>query len=101
MPVYVHNTLALKPERAARFDEVWKEQRALLERRGWKLVVVHRVLIGPQHMILNIWELPDANSYSPSKDQLHNDLRYGNWDLGEVLDETDIQLMQPFAGHQL
>ena len=34
----------------------------ILEERGWKLLAAYQNIIGRQNTIVDIWEIPDANS---------------------------------------
>jgi hypothetical protein len=60
--VYLQATLKIYQGQMEKFSRVMAEVVPLLEERGWKLLAAYQNIIGRQNTIVDIWEIPDANS---------------------------------------
>lgn len=60
--VYLQATLKIYQGKMEKFCEVMSGVVPLLEQRGWKLLAAYQNIIGRQNTIVDIWEIPDANS---------------------------------------
>lgn len=60
--VYLQATLKIYQGQMEKFCQVMAGVVPILEERGWKLLAAYQNLIGRQNTIVDIWELPDANS---------------------------------------
>ena len=100
MPVYVHNTAKIHIDKWAKYKEITKNTGQTTHPQG-KVVFSHYSLIGPMYHVVNVIELPDANSYGANKDTFHNRDDYASMDLGGLIDECEIRLMQEFSSHRI
>jgi len=60
--VYLQATLKIYQGKVEKFCQVMSEVVPILEERGWKLLAAYQNIIGRQNTIVDVWELPDANS---------------------------------------
>jgi NIPSNAP protein len=60
--VYLQATLKIYQGKMEKFCKVMSGVVPLLEERGWKLLGAYQNLIGRQNSIVDVWEIPDANS---------------------------------------
>ena len=60
--VYLQATLKIYQGQMEKFCQVMAGVVPILEERGWKLLAAYQNLIGRQNSIVDIWEIPDANS---------------------------------------
>lgn len=61
--LYVHATLQIKIGGYERFCEAMARQRPILEGLGWKLVGAWTTAVGRVCTVIDLWEIPDANSF--------------------------------------
>jgi NIPSNAP len=61
--VYLHATLKIKIGSYDRFCKSMAEQIPVLESLGWKLVGAWTMVVGRVSTIVDVWEIPDANSF--------------------------------------
>ena len=61
--VYLHATLKLKIGGYERFCESMAQQVPVLESFGWKLLGAWVMVIGRVSTVVDVWEIPDANSF--------------------------------------
>jgi predicted transcriptional regulator len=60
--VYLQATLKIHQGKVEKFCQVMTGVVQILEERGWKLLAAYQNIIGRQNTIVDIWEIPDANS---------------------------------------
>jgi hypothetical protein len=60
--VYLQATLKIYMGKMEKFSQVMSGVVPILEERGWKLLAAYQNIIGRQNTIVDIWEIPDANS---------------------------------------
>jgi hypothetical protein len=60
--VYLQATLKIRQGKMEQFCEVMSGVVAILEERGWKLLAAYQNIIGRQNTVVDVWEIPDANS---------------------------------------
>ncbi len=60
--VYLQATLKIHQGKMEKFCQVMSGVVPILEERGWKLLAAYQNLIGRQNTIVDVWEIPDANS---------------------------------------
>jgi hypothetical protein len=60
--VYLQATLKIYQGQMEKFCQVMSGVVPILEERGWKLLAAYQNIIGRQNTIVDIWEIPDANS---------------------------------------
>jgi hypothetical protein len=60
--VYLQATLKIHQGKVEKFCQVMADVVPILEERGWKLLAAYQNIIGRQNTIVDIWEIPDANS---------------------------------------
>jgi hypothetical protein len=60
--VYLQATLKIYQGQMEKFCQVMAGVVPFLEERGWKLLAAYQNIIGRQNTIVDIWEIPDANS---------------------------------------
>jgi predicted transcriptional regulator len=60
--VYLQATLKIYQGQMENFCQVMAGVVPIVEERGWKLLAAYQNLIGRQNTIVDIWEIPDANS---------------------------------------
>lgn len=61
--VYVHAVLKLRIGGASEFYKAMQKQVVILEAHGWRLVGAWTTVVGAISTVIDIWELPDANSF--------------------------------------
>lgn len=61
--VYVHARLKLKVGMYEEFCEAIGKQVPVLESHGWKLVGAWTAVVGKVCTVVDLWELPDANTF--------------------------------------
>jgi NIPSNAP len=93
--VYLQATLKIYQGKMEKFCEVMAGVVPILEERGWKLLAAYQNIIGRQNTIVDIWEIPDANSVEKvlgiaSQLTAFRDLVGG---LGGVVEEEVLQVM--------
>jgi hypothetical protein len=60
--VYLQATLKIRQGKMEKFCQVMAGVVTILEERGWKLLAAYQNMIGRQNTVVDIWEIPDANS---------------------------------------
>jgi hypothetical protein len=60
--VYLQATLKIYQGQMEKFCGVMAGVVPILEERGWKLLAAYQNIIGRQNTIVDVWEIPDANS---------------------------------------
>lgn len=60
--VYLQATLKIYQGQMEKFCRIMAGVVPILEERGWKLLGAYQNLIGRQNSIVDLWEIPDANS---------------------------------------
>lgn len=61
--VYVHAVLKIRIGGYERFCEAMAQQLPILEGYGWKLVGAWTTAVGRICTVIDLWEIPDANSF--------------------------------------
>ncbi len=61
--LYLHATLKIRIGGYERFCEAIAKQVPILEGYGWKLVGAWVTVIGRVSTVIDVWEIPDANSF--------------------------------------
>ena len=61
--VYLHATLKIRIGGYERFCESIAQQVPILESFGWKLIGAWTTVVGQVSTVVDIWEIPDANSF--------------------------------------
>ena len=93
--VYLQATLKIYQGKMEKFCEVMSGVVPILEERGWKLLAAYQNIIGRQNTIVDIWEIPDANSVEKvlgAASQLAG-FRQLVGGLGGVVEEEVLQVM--------
>jgi len=93
--VYLHVTLKLYEGKVARFCEILSHLVPMLERRGWKLVGAWENQIGRRNTIVDLWELPDANSVQSVLAEAGREPEFQKWaaQLEGCIEEEVLQIM--------
>jgi len=93
--VYLQATLKIYQGKMEKFCQVMAGVVPILEERGWKLLAAYQNIIGRQNTIVDIWEIPDANSVGDIlgvASQLPA-FRELTGRLGDVVEEEVLQVM--------
>jgi hypothetical protein len=61
--LYLHATLKIRIGSYDRFCEAMAKQVPVLESHGWKLVGAWVTIVGRVHTVIDVWEIPDANTF--------------------------------------
>lgn len=61
--IYIHARLKLRIGGYDEFCEAIKAQVPVLEKHGWKLVGAWTSVVGQICTVIDLWELPDANTF--------------------------------------
>lgn len=61
--IYVHATLKIRIGGYERFCDAMAQQLPVLEGYGWKLVGAWTTAVGRVCTVIDLWEIPDANSF--------------------------------------
>lgn len=83
MTIYMQSTLELRPGDSARFEATMRELVAIVEAEGWQLVTAIQQLTGRLHTAIDVWRLPDLESYARGLAALRAHPRFA--DIAEVL----------------
>ena len=67
--LYIHATLKLRLGGYERFCESMAKQIPILESYGWKLVGAWVTPVGRVNTVIDVWEIPDANSFFDATDR--------------------------------
>jgi NIPSNAP len=70
MSVYVIAEVDLKYGSAARFGAAMARLVPLMAMRGWELVGSYQNVTGDLNQVLDVWELPDANTVGTALESL-------------------------------
>jgi len=78
-----------------KFCEVMAGVLPFLEERGWKLLAAYQHIIGRQNTIVDIWEIPDANSVEKTPGAVNQlgSFRDLAGQLKAVIEEKVLQVM--------
>lgn len=63
MTIWMQSTLELRPSDRARFHAAMDDVVATVEAEGWHLVTAFEQITGRLHTAIDIWRLPDLDSY--------------------------------------
>lgn len=61
--VYLHATLKIRIGGYDKFCQSMAEQVPVLESHGWKLVGAWTQVVGRVSTVVDVWEIPEANSF--------------------------------------
>lgn len=64
MSIYMQSTLELRGGDVARFRATMNELVTLLEAEGWQLIAAFEQMTGRLHTAVDLWRLPDIDSYT-------------------------------------
>lgn len=64
MTVYMQSTLELRAGDRGAFHATMKEIVAVVEAEGWLLIAAFEQITGRLHTAIDIWRLPDLESYA-------------------------------------
>ena len=67
--LYLHATLKIRIGGYERFCEAMAKQVPILESYGWKLVGAWVTVVGRVYNVIDVWEIPDANSFFDATDK--------------------------------
>ena len=93
--VYLQATLKIYQGKMEKFCQVMAGVVPILEECGWKLLAAYQNIIGRQNTIVDVWEIPDANSVEKvlgAVSQL-SAFRELTGRLGDVVEEEVLQVM--------
>jgi hypothetical protein len=71
--MHVHASMTLAPGKAQTVSDLLARSLPLIGKLGWKLGGSFRLLNGPTRTILNLWDIPDANSFISLPGQIAQD----------------------------
>jgi hypothetical protein len=92
--VYAYDTLRVKLGREADAARLMKELVPLLAPLGWRLAGAYHLLTGPTRSYVNIWELPDAQTFFdfPARAAASADIGRVYHALDECLEANELNL---------
>jgi hypothetical protein len=92
---YLQATLKIYQGQMEKFCAVMAGVVPILEERGWKLLGAYQNLIGRQNTIVDLWEIPDANSVEKVLGEASQLAAFRNAaaQLADVVEEEVLQLM--------
>lgn len=64
MSIYMQSTLELRSVDQKRFHAAMKELVAIVEGEGWLLLTAIEQITGRLHTAIDVWRLPDLDSYA-------------------------------------
>lgn len=76
MTVYMQSTLELRAVDTARFDAAMVELVAIVEAEGWHLLTAIQQISGRLHTAIDVWTLPDLDSYQRGLAAVRGHLRF-------------------------
>jgi len=93
--IYVHATLKIRIGGYERFCEAMAKQVPILESYGWKLVGAWNTAVGRVYAVIDLWELPDANSFfeATAKWRTHPDFAAFRAVAKEVIEEENVTMV--------
>ncbi|MFC4296275.1 hypothetical protein ACFO0A_14555 [Novosphingobium tardum] len=86
MTIYMQSTLELRAGDTAKFEEVMKDLVATVEGVGWHLVTAIMQISGRLHTAIDVWSMPDLESYQRGLGALRGHERFP--EMARVLAET-------------
>jgi hypothetical protein len=94
-PIFFLATIKVRPGKMAEFCELMPRVVAIMEAQGWRLVGAWTNLGGRINVVIDLWQIPDANALPGGLGTLLEDL---NWPelargLAEFVEDEVIQLM--------
>ncbi len=94
-PVYLQATLHVRQGKMGLFNATLKEMTPALEAEGWTLLGAYVNAIGRLNTVVDLWQIPDANSVQSTLGAVakHPDMRRWAEALAEAVEEETIQLM--------
>lgn len=95
-PVYLHVTLTIRRDGYPKWCDAMARQVPIIESYGWKLLSAYITAIGRLYTVVDIWELPDANSYDAALSQIKARPDYPAFSdiLAETVEEETVSLMR-------
>jgi hypothetical protein len=70
--LYLHATLKVRHGRLEEFTKAYADQVPVLEGLGWKLVGGWTTIFGRVYTVVNVWEIPGADSFLESAPEWRN-----------------------------
>lgn len=102
--VYHHVTLKIRYGKLAQFHEAMGHVVPVMEKAyGWKLVGAWDTLVGRLFTVIDLWEIPDANSVQiVAGAYQHPEIVKWGPVLAECIEEEVFQLLTPapYSNHQ-
>lgn len=94
-PVYLHVTLKIKATHMDLFYDTMKRAVPILEDNGWTFVGAWVDRVGRLNTVIDLWELPDANTYYSGLSAFakHSDYPELVGNMNESITEEIVHLM--------
>lgn len=94
--LYLHATLKIRIGGYERFCEAMAKQVPVLESYGWKLVGAWVTTVGRVYNVIDVWEIPDANSFFEATEQWRGTQAYSEFRAvtSEVLEEEILTMVR-------
>ena len=94
-PMYMLSTIKIRPGKMAEFCELMPRLVQVMERHGWRLMGAWTHLGGRINVVLDLWQIPDANALPGGLGALMTALEWPDIAraLAEYVEDEVIQLM--------
>jgi hypothetical protein len=94
--LYVHATLKVRIGGYERFCEALAKMVPILEACGWKLQGAWVTVVGRVYSVIDVWEIPDANTYfdATAKMRAHPGFAAIHETLSEVVEEEQVTMVR-------
>jgi hypothetical protein len=91
----MHVTLKIRPGKLTRFCELLGVLVPAIERHGWKLLAAFVNVIGRRYTVVDLWQLPDANSVGSVLEIVGQDASLADVvaEVDECVEEEVLQIM--------
>lgn len=95
----VHATLKIRPGRLAEFCALMSILKGVIEQGGWKLKGCWTTMIGRINVVVDIWEVDDANQITSVFEAFFGHPNWPEWEskLAEYVEDEVTQIMTPIA----
>jgi len=94
-PLFLHSTIKIKPGKMMDFCELMPRVVTIMEAHGWRLVGAMTNLGGRINVVVDLWQIPDANALPSGLVALMSALEWPDIAraLAEYVEDEIIQLM--------
>ena len=94
--LFLHATLNIRLGGYERFCESMAKQVPVLENLGWKLAGAYVTSVGRVYTVIDVWEIPDANSFFTATEEWRKTPEYQDFKAvtAEVVEEEVLTMVK-------